>query len=108
VERRTLKTPLVIFASWPILLILFRRFKIGSDGSLTVTVGPRQAIAVHTGAGARTTGYGVETSSPKTVQQVVILFSVNATTTYGEVSIVLSFCGLLGAVSCQCFQKNSL
>jgi len=75
---------------------LFRRFQIGYDGRLAVTVGPRQAIAVHTGARTR---YEVETSSLKSVEQVSILFSVNATTTYGEVSTVLSFGGLLEADS---------
>jgi hypothetical protein len=93
VERCTRKPPLVIFASRLILSILFRRFQIGYVGRLAVTVGPRQAIAVHTGA---RTGYEVETSSLKSVGQVSILFSVNATTTYGEVSAVLSFGGLAG------------
>jgi hypothetical protein len=92
VERRTWKTPLVIFASRLILYILFCRFQIGYDGRLAVTVGPRQAIAVHTGARTR---YEVETSSPRSVHQVSVLFSVTATTAYGEVSAVLGFCGSL-------------
>lgn len=53
---------------------------IGFGGSLSVTVGPRQAIAVHTGA----KGNGV--SVPDTAQQVSVIFSENATTTFGEVS----------------------
>ena len=59
---------------------VFRRFLIGFGGSLSVTVGPRQAIAVHTGA----KGNGV--SVPNTAQQVSVIFSENATTTFGEVS----------------------
>ena len=59
---------------------MFRRFVIGFGGSLGVTVGPRQAIAVHTGA----KGNGV--SAPNTAQQVSVVFSENATTTFGEVS----------------------
>ena len=60
---------------------------------MTVTVGPRQAIAVHTGA------CSLETS-PKAIQQVSILFSVNVKTTLGQVSTVLGFFGLLEAISC--------
>lgn len=60
----------------------FRRFMIGFGGSLTVTVGPRQAIAVHTGA------MGIGSPAPK-AQQVSVLFSENATTTYGEVSVFI-------------------
>jgi hypothetical protein len=60
--------------------IYYRRFQIGFDGTLTVTVGPRQAIALHTGA----QGMGLPTPEP--VQQVSILFSETATTTPGEVS----------------------
>ena len=56
------------------------RFSIGNGGSLSATVGPRQAIAVHTGA----KGTGV--SVPNTAQLVPVLFSENATTTFGEVS----------------------
>lgn len=56
------------------------RFSIGNGGSLSATVGPRQAIAVHTGA----KGSGV--SVPNTAQLVPVLFSENATTTFGEVS----------------------
>ncbi|KAF8259045.1 glycoside hydrolase family 13 protein [Lactarius quietus] len=53
-------------------------FTIDSDGSLTVAVGARQAIAVHTGA------LGSGTSEPKTAEFVPVLFDVNATTTFGE------------------------
>jgi len=44
---------------------------------LRVIIGPRQAIAVHTGA------MGIGMPSPKT-GQVSVLFSENATTAYGE------------------------
>ena len=54
-------------------------FTIGSDGSLVVTVGAHQAIAVHTGA------LGQGASEPMTADLVPVLFSVNATTTLGEV-----------------------
>ena len=63
-------------------------FSIGNGGSLKVTVGPRQAIAVHTGA----KGNGV--SIPSTAQLVPVLFSENATTTYGEVSVFFCRPGL--------------
>ncbi|KAH8996004.1 glycoside hydrolase [Lactarius akahatsu] len=55
-------------------------FTIGPDGSMTVTVGAHQAIAMHTGA----LGYG--TSGPKMMELglVPVLFNVNATTTFGE------------------------
>ena len=55
------------------------RFTIGSDGSLVVTVGVRQAIAVHVGA------LGIGTGAPLTAQQVPVLFYENANTTLGEV-----------------------
>jgi hypothetical protein len=79
-ERRTWKEPSL--ASQPIRLALFwfRRFQIGLNGSLTVTVGPRQAIAVHTGA------MGIGLPTPEPAQQVSVLFSETATTSYGEVS----------------------
>jgi hypothetical protein len=57
----------------------FCRFSVGYGGSLSVTIDPRQAIAVHTGA----MGAGVPVPMP---QQVSVLFSESATTTYGEVS----------------------
>lgn len=57
----------------------FCRFSVGYGGSLSVTIDPRQAIAVHTGA------MGVGMPVP-TAQQVSVVFSENATTTYGEVS----------------------
>jgi hypothetical protein len=58
---------------------LFHRFSIGLDGKLTVAVGPRQAIAVHTGA----LGSGLPTLK---ATQVSVLFSETATTVLGEVS----------------------
>jgi hypothetical protein len=58
----------------------FCRFSIGSGGSLSVTINPRQAIAVHTGA----MGFGIPV--PQTAQQVPVVFSETATTTFGEVS----------------------
>lgn len=54
-------------------------FTIGNDGSLAVTIGARQAIAVHVGA------LGIGTSVPLLVQQVAVLFYESATTTDGEV-----------------------
>src|SRR6266851_10383333 len=60
------------------------RFSIPLDGSLTVTIGPWQAIAVHTGA----LGKGLPT--PEVTTQVSVIFSETATTTLGEVS-ALSF-----------------
>jgi hypothetical protein len=61
-------------------LTLHRRsFTIGSNGGLVVTVGPRQAVAVHVGQ------LGTGTGTPQTVQQVPVMFSETATTTYGEV-----------------------
>ena len=80
-ERRTWKDTPLLFGQLILLsLFWFRRFQIGLDGSLTVTVGPRQAIAVHTGA------MGVGLSTPGPAQQVSVLFSETATTSYGEVS----------------------
>ena len=54
-------------------------FTIGSDGSLVVTVGPRQAIAVHVGQ------LGTGTGLPPTAQQIPVLFYEIANTTMGEV-----------------------
>ena len=54
-------------------------FTIGGDGSLVVTVGPRQAIAVHVGQ------LGTGTGLPPTAQQIPVLFYEIATTTLGEV-----------------------
>jgi hypothetical protein len=59
--------------------LFFCRFQIVNDGSLAVTIGPRQAIAVHTGA----LGNGM--GNP-TAQQVSVMFSEYATTILGEVS----------------------
>jgi len=67
---------------------VFCRFSVGYDGSLSVTIGPREAIAVHTGA------MGVGMPVP-TAQQVSVVFSENATTTYGEVSGERLWLGLL-------------
>jgi hypothetical protein len=58
----------------------FCRFSVGNGGSLSVTIDPRQAIAVHTGA------MGIGTPVPMIAQQVSVVFSEYATTTYGEVS----------------------
>lgn len=57
---------------------------------MAVTVGPRQAIALHTGARAR--GLSLPTPMQKTSQQVSILFSETANTTFGEVSAHDRFC----------------
>ncbi len=56
------------------------RFSIPFDGSLTVTIGPWQAIAVHTGA------LGKGLPIPEVATQVSVIFSETATTTLGEVS----------------------
>lgn len=58
------------------------RFWIGLDGSLTVTIGPRQAVAVHIGA------MGIGSPTPKAASPVSVLFSEVATTTSGEVSTI--------------------
>ena len=59
---------------------VFCRFSVGYGGILSVTIDPRQAIALHTGA------MGVGNPAPKTAQQVSVAFSENATTVFGEVS----------------------
>jgi len=64
-------------------------FSIGVGGSLSVTVGPRQAIAVHTGS------MGIGMGSP-TAPQVPVLFSENATTTFGENVFVVGSVPQLG------------
>jgi len=64
-------------------------FSVGSDGSLTVTIGPRQAIALHTGA------LGTANPTPN-VQQVPVLFSESATTAYGENIFVVGSLPQLG------------
>jgi len=64
-------------------------FKVGGDGKVTVAIGPRQAIALHTGA------LGSETPL-KRASQVSVLFSVNATTTYGENVFVVGSVPQLG------------
>jgi len=56
---------------------------------LRVIIGPRQAIAVHTGA------MGIGTPNPRT-GQVSVLFSVKATTAYGENIFVLGSALQLG------------
>jgi len=53
-------------------------FWIGVDGSLTVTIGPYQAIAVHSGA------RGKPWPDPDVAQHVSVLFYETATTTVGE------------------------
>ncbi|KAI0275828.1 glycoside hydrolase [Russula aff. rugulosa BPL654] len=64
-------------------------FSVGNDGSLNVTIDPRQAIAVQTGA------MGVGRPVPLTAQQVSVIFSENATTTFGEnIFVVGSLPGL--------------
>jgi hypothetical protein len=75
------------------LELFFCRFSVGSGGSLSVTIDPRQAIAVHT----RAMGAGIPVP---TAQQVSVLFSENATTSYGEVSSERFWLGLL-------FQRTS-
>jgi hypothetical protein len=59
---------------------VFRSLFVRYGGSLSVTIGPRQAIAVHAGA------IGVGVTIPEMAQQVSVLFSENATTVDGEVS----------------------
>jgi len=61
--------------------VLISRFWIGIGGGLTAIIGPRQAIAVHTGA------LGTANPAPKTVPQVSVLFYEDATTTPGEVGV---------------------
>jgi hypothetical protein len=65
-------------------------FTIGSGGSLVVTVGPRQAIAVHVGQ------LGTGTGTPQTAQQVPVMFSETATTSYGENIFVVGSVPQLG------------
>ncbi|KAI0295076.1 glycoside hydrolase [Multifurca ochricompacta] len=65
-------------------------FTINSGGSLTVTVGPRQAIAIHTGA------LGKGTATPRTAQQIPVMFSENVTTTFGENVFVVGSLPQLG------------
>ncbi|KAI0246821.1 glycoside hydrolase [Lactifluus subvellereus] len=64
-------------------------FSIASDGSLTVSVGPRQAIAVHTGAPS-------SGACTPTAQQIPIMFSESATTTPGENIFVVGSLPQLG------------
>ncbi|KAN0114196.1 Glycoside hydrolase superfamily [Russula decolorans] len=64
-------------------------FSVGYGGSLSVTIDPRQAIAVHTGA--------MDVGMPVlTAQQVSVVFSENATTTYGENVFVVGSLPQLG------------
>jgi len=53
-------------------------FWVGSDGNMSVTINPRQAIAIH--AGARGVGVPIR----KSAEQVSVLFYVTAVTTPGE------------------------
>lgn len=56
-----------------------RRFWVGFDGSMSVTINPRQAIAIH--AGARGVGVPIR----KSAEQVSVLFYLTAISTPGEV-----------------------
>jgi len=64
-------------------------FTVGGDGKVTVAIGPRQAIALHTGALGSTTPL-------KRASQVSVLFSVDATTTFGENVFVVGSVPQLG------------
>lgn len=86
-ERRTLKMLLAAVLGSAHAYFNFR-FWIGLQGSLTVTIGPRQAIAVHVGA------MGTGSPTPKASGPVSVIFSEIATTTPGEVSTI-SFVGPL-------------
>jgi len=57
---------------------------------LIVTVGPRQAVAVHVGQ------IGTGTGMPLVAQQVPVLFYENATTTFGENIFVVGSVPQLG------------
>jgi len=72
--------------------IVICRFLIPSDhdGKLAVTIGPWQAIAVHTGA----LGLGLPT--PEVATQVSVIFSETATTTLGENIFVVGSVPQLG------------
>ncbi|KAI9511955.1 glycoside hydrolase family 13 protein [Russula earlei] len=59
-------------------------------GSMAITIGPRQAIAVHTGA----MGVGVDIAKEK--EQVSVLFSETATTSFGENILVVGSLPELG------------
>jgi hypothetical protein len=76
----------------PKIFFFFRRFTIGAGGTLTATIGPRQAIAVYKGA--------YSTAGSSVVQQVSVIFSETATTTYGEVSVEFLFARPGGLASC--------
>jgi hypothetical protein len=65
-------------------------FTIGNDGSLAVTVGSQQAIAVHVGA------LGSGSSAPSSTQQVTVLFYETATTKLGENIFVVGSAPQLG------------
>jgi len=67
-------------------------FRISNDGSLNVTIGRRLAIAVHMGARVS----GVSSPAQKSAQQVSILFSETANTTYGENIFVVGSAPQLG------------
>lgn len=86
IPRRHLYRVRVRFASTSLAVTCFLKFHhsfvIDSDGSLAVTVGAHEAIAVHTGA------LGSGSSEPKTAERVPVLFNVNATTTFGEVGFL--------------------
>jgi hypothetical protein len=84
-ERRTSELLLAVILWSPYCIC---RFWIGFDGSLTVTIGPRQAVAVHVGA------VGIGSPTPKAASQVSVIFAEVATTSPGEVSTI-SFVGVL-------------
>jgi len=65
-------------------------FWVGIEGSLTVTIGPRQAIAVHVGA------LGTGSPTPKASGPVSVIFSEIATTTPGENIFVVGSVPQLG------------
>ena len=68
---------------------VYCRFSVKKGGSLTVTIDPRQAIAMHGGA------MGVGLPVPPTAQLVSVIFNENATTAFGEVSSERFWLGLL-------------
>jgi len=65
-------------------------FSVGKGGSLSVTIAPRQAIAMHRGA------MGVGLPVPATAQQVSVIFNEDVTTTFGENVFVVGSLPQLG------------
>ena len=80
-ERRTSEMLLAVVL-WSAHAYCVCRFWIGFGGSLTATIGPRQAVAVHIGA------MGTGSPTPKAARQVSVMFSEITTTTPGEVSTI--------------------